>query len=472
MGSFFQKLFGGKRGFYQGGKKTKANRDFWNANSSFEDTATPDRDVLRARARWLKANNPIMASIDGAIVDNVVGQGITMQSRIGKAKLDDLIELRFSQWANNPLACDTAGLMNFYDMQKVLLSTRMVDGEVYIHLVWTKTGLQLQLIEADALDAGEDNGVEKGSDGRVTGYRFKIIGEDGRYGSETVVIPSHLIINYSKIERFTQTRGVSEYSQAILDIKNFSAYQSSTIMGARARSSVAYTIRADVSPTNNGVNTDDNIQEINGVLVYYLKQGESIDKQAPSGASDDYKSFVETTIRMIATARRVSYELAFKDYSKVNFASSRASLIQDNYRFDGEQNHMVNYVLQRVYANWLENEIMLGLIPIKLATFIKDPTQFLKAKWITPKRAWVDPLKDLLSIEKEIALNLTTQTDQAQRLGLDFEEVIKRKAREVEILKENDLYIDPIAVNSDIQSPHEEIAEVREMLEELISRER
>lgn len=40
-----------KRRFYEGGRITKANRDFWNANSPFEVTATPDRDILRFHSK-------------------------------------------------------------------------------------------------------------------------------------------------------------------------------------------------------------------------------------------------------------------------------------------------------------------------------------------------------------------------------------------------------------------------------------
>jgi len=454
------------RAFYEGGKKTDANRDFWNANSSFEQTATVDRDTLRARARWLFANNPIMANIDGAIVDNVIGQGITLQSRIGKKKLDDDIERRWKIWSEDKLLCDSMGKMNFADIQRVLLGTRMVDGEVYIYKRFTKEGLQLQVIEADALDGGEDNGVEKTPDGKIKAYRFKVADENGNYTSQTMSIPAEYIINYYKTERFSQDRGVSEYKQSIIDIKNFSGFQSATIMGARARASIAYTVKADLDPSSTGVTKEDlKLQEINGLMVYYLQKGESIDKQAPQGASDDYKAFTETTIRLIATARRVSYELAFKDYSKVNFASSRASLIQDNYRFDAEQKHFISYVLNDIYSTWLEVEILRGMIKIPAVKFMTDKTEFLKQKWIKPKRSWVDPLKDLLATEKEIAMNLTTQTDEAMAQGKDFEEILLQKKHEMELLKEHGLWVEP--ETKDNTSPTQDMADARIMIEEL-----
>ena len=460
-----------KRAFYEGGKKTLANKDFWNANSNFEQTATADRDTMRARARWLYSNNPIMANIDGAIVDNVIGQGIKLQSKIGKQKLDDEIERRWKIWSEDKRQCDAMKKLNFGDIQRVLLGTRMVDGEVYIYKIYTNEGLRLQLIEADALDGGQDNGVEKNPDGSIKAYRFKVANPDGTYSSNTMSIPEENIINYYKADRFSQDRGVSEYKQSIIDIKNFSGYQSSTISGARARSSIAYTVEGDLNPLNmGGTSTDDTkIQEINGLMVYYLRKGETISKTAPQGASDDYKAFTETTIRLIATARRVSYELAFKDYSKVNFASSRASLIQDNYRFDVEQAHFISYVLNDIYATWLEIEIMRGNIKIPLAKFTTDPTEFLKQSWVRPKRSWVDPLKDLLSTEKEIALNMTTMTQEAMSQGKDFEEILQEKAHEVEKLKEYGLWIEPEA--PDVKSPTQDMADARmfELEERLLS---
>jgi len=343
--------------------------------------------------------------------------------------------------------------------------TWLVDGEVYIYKRYTDEGLKLQVMEADALDGGQDNGVEKDGQGIITGYRFKVANPDGTYSSKTVTIPVEFMINYHKTERFSQDRGITEYKQSIIDIKNFSAYQSSTIQGARARASIAYTIQADINPASTGVTgatDDEKIQEINGLLVYYLKAGESINKTAPQGSSDDYKSFVETTIRLIATSRRVSYELAFKDYSKVNFASSRASLIQDNYRFDTEQEHFVTYVLNDIFSTWLEIEIMKGNIKIPLVKFMENKADFLKQRWIMPKRSWVDPLKDMLAIEKEIALNLTTQTEEAMARGKNYEDILKKKEEEMNLLKKYNLWVEPEP--SEQTSPTQDMADVRQII--------
>lgn len=415
-----------ERGFYEGGKKTKANSDFWNANSDFETTASPDRDTLRARARWLSANNAIMDNIDNAILNNVVGTGIRLQSNVdGKKKFNDEVEERWKNWSKKS-NCDLTKRLSFQDMQRVILRTRMVDGEIFIYKIITKEGLKLQLIESDNLDASRpDGGVELGSFGEVINYHFK------DKDNNTQTIPAVSMINYYMTDRASQYRGVSEYKQSILDIKNFSAFQSAVIMAQRARANIAYTVKQGGNPSNFGGETASKIHNINGVSVYYMNKGEEIGKLDPDGSPTDYTQFSEITIRSIATARKVSYELAFRDYSKVNFASSRASLLQDHKRFDHEQLHMVENILDEIYTEWLTIEVMSGRI--KANGFIKDPVKWNRPKWVFPKRDMVDPLKEVTAIEKEIKLNLTTETDVASARGQDYEEILTKKAEEMKL---------------------------------------
>jgi len=422
-----------ERGFYEGGKITQANQDFWNGTSDFETTAVTDRDRLRARARWLSANNPIMDNIDNAIINNVIGNGITFQSITGKDKFDTDVEERFKAWSNDKRQCDSSGKFTFSTIQRMLLKARMVDGEIFIYKRITKEGLKLQMIEVDSLDAGrQDGGIETDTAGVPTMYHF-VDANNVKYS-----IKGEYIINYFLAERATQQRGLSEYKQAIIDIKNFSAFQTASIQGARARANIAYSVKnSQTSGTPYGVATDSSsgvdkrIQTINGVSVMYLQQGESIDKLDPDSVATDYVQFSENTIRLMATARKVSYELTFRDYSKVNFASSRASLLQDFKRFDFEQTHLVDYILNDIYETWFETEVLLGRI--KARGYEKDPIKWIKPKWIMPKRDLVDPLKEVTAIEKKIKLNLTCETDVANSMGEDYEEILKKKQKEIEL---------------------------------------
>lgn len=414
------------RGFYEGGKITKANKDFWNATSSFEETAQPDRDRLRARARWLSGNNAIMDNIDNAIINNVVGKGIYLQSVTGKQKFDDNVELNWLRWCKNKNICDITGRFNFFVIQRMLIKSRIVDGEIFIYKIITKDGLKLQLIETDALDSSRsDGGIETDTYGKPVNYHF-IDSTNKAYS-----IKASSIIHYFLPERPTQYRGLSEYKQAILDIKNFSAFQSASIQGARARANIAYAVKNTGSGNALGADINTKIQSVNGVSVLYLNKGETIEKLDPDSVATDYAQFSEATIRSIATARKVSYELAFRDYSRVNFASSRASLLQDNKRFDFEQEDFVLNVLNDIFEAWFEVEVLRGTI--SAPSYEKDPSKYCRPKWIMPKRDLVDPLKEITAIEKKLKLNLTSEIDVANSEGEDYEEILRKKAKENEL---------------------------------------
>ncbi len=409
--NFFQKFL--VRTFFEGAKRTTATRDFANAsNQNFEDLAKTDRDTLRARARWLSANNPIMSNIDSTIINNVIGKGIELQS-------DKKIEEAFEKWA---LTCDLTGRRTLGDMQRLILQTRMVDGEIFIYKKPTKDGLKIQLIEADQIDsyAGE-GGLELNSDGKVTAYHFKT-------DSGTQKIDAKYIINYHKSDRVSQYRGVSEYIRSIIDIKNFQGFTTANIQALRARANIAYIVEGtDIDPAAFGATKEDDeqIQEINNAFVHYLNQGESIKALDSSTTPINYAEFVNSTVRMIATGRNISYELAFRDFSQVNFSSARASIIQDNKRFDSEQRHIITYVLEDIFKTWYEFEVLGGreLETIPVHT------------WIVPVRFWVRPKEDLSVVLDMIDRNLMTYTEAAKERGKVFEDILIQRQKEEELIE-------------------------------------
>lgn len=432
----FQKFL--LRTFFDGAKRTSATRDFANAsNQNFEELAKTDRDTLRARARWLSANNPIMANIDATIINNVIGKGIELQT-------DESIQTAFDEWQLN---CDLTGRRTFYDMQPLILQTRFVDGEIFIYKKITKDGLKLQLIEADQVDTySGESGLELNSDGKVTGYYFNT-------DSGTVKIDAKYIINYHKSNRPSQYRGVSEYSRSIIDIKNFQGFTTANIQALRSRANIAYVVEGDdVNPENYGAGTDtttnEQLQEINNAFVFYLNSGESIKSLDSSTTPINYAEFVEATVRMIATGRNISYELAFRDFSKVNFSSARASIIQDNKRFDSEQKHMITYVLNDIFKTWYEIEVLRGKTIKNMPTY----------SWITPAREWVQPAQDLDVILRKIENNLGAPEDAAKSLGLDYEDILKRKKKNIDMAKKilGDDYVPSSPENRSMVLPNEE----------------
>jgi lambda family phage portal protein len=442
-----------KASFYEGGKISKVNADFTNAVGTFEDTATFDRMEMIKRARWLHENNPIISNIDETLKNNVIGNGIKLKSLVTDKRIADEIELKYRARMESPDAYSLNGRLSGISAERTIFGARMMDGESIVNYVLTKdrnSPLKTQILEASNFDTSKVgdyiySGVEVNKD---TGKTKKLHFVDEFYNEFSLDAKNTLhIMNIEN--RASQVRGVSEYKQVILDLKNFMAYNTALIQNARVRANLPYYVTAD-NPTGaargNSTSSEPNqqLQMINGLMVHYLNKGEDLKQLDPKVAGDNHKDFLMMVIRLIASGRKLSYELAFRDYSQVNFASSRASLIQDNKRFDYEQLQHIITFKNPDFEKWLEAMVLSGnMQTITPAQYYANKSEYLKKSWIPPAREWVDPLKDISAIKEKLYLGMTTLTREVGKQGLDIEDIIKEKQQEKKLFEDAGLeYID------------------------------
>lgn len=436
-----------ERAYYEGAKQTRLNRDFNVTNNHFELQAGTDREMLKARARWLAANNPITKSIDKSIIKNVVGTGINLQSKIKEEnyknakQLNKEIETLWKEFTKKE-NFDITGRFSFHTMQSLILKTKMTDGEVLINKVYSsnkKFPLSFQLIESDQFasyttksNSNNDifSGIEVDSIGRPIKYHLK----DGINSFSSIAVDAKNIIHFYDSERATQYRGISDYAQTINNLKDFAAYNDSEIVKNRILSSfglfiktnnVAKSIMGD-KKTGDAQKSPEPIKQITAGMIKYLRQGEEIQTMQSNQLGSSYNDFITNTIRLIAAGRDISYELAFRDYSKVNFASSRASLIQDNKKFDIEQLMLITECLNPMFEAFMDSMVLAGRL-VMPKDYWENKHKYLQPTWVPPRREWVDPLKDIKAIEKEIELNINSATRAATARSVDIEDIIDEK---------------------------------------------
>ena len=119
------------------------------------------RDIIE---KGIFYNLSISKSIDKSIIKNVVGTGITLQSKISKDEVKNADELNkkiealwneFTKKEN----FDITARVSFRQFQKMLLKSKLTDGEILINCVWTKDKkfpIKFQLIEVDQLDTSKN----------------------------------------------------------------------------------------------------------------------------------------------------------------------------------------------------------------------------------------------------------------------------------------------------------------------------
>lgn len=455
--------------FYEAAKNTLASRDFNFADSEFENTASAGRNAMRARARWLYANDPIMYNIDETKKDEIIGDELQLQANTGNAKLDQAIEYRWQ--LNSEYAFEVTDTMYMGDFQRLLLGTRMTDGEAIVNHFYTRDSefpLKIQMIDVDSLATSTNtltsyygegflaktfyDGVEVNKYGKPIGYYFQ------KTNGQIVRLGANQITHYFNKHRSTQIRGITEYARCIIDQKNLYAMVQAAIQTKRARMNVAYAVESAPNahtPTgfgsghltqNNAQNAEDSrVEQINGVAVHYLRNGEKFVTIDPKVIGDDGNDLITAITRRTAAGRNVSYEFAFRDYTHVNKSSSRASNAGDYRMIEREQKEFIRNVMNPYYAKFIESQVLAGKLPISPSEFYANKTQILSHSFIPPEKRSSDPLEDQKVKMMKFYMGEITLKDMLASRGLDYETQIAQRNKEMEMLGINprDILISP-----------------------------
>lgn len=173
----------------------------WDARPQHVDADTlPILQQSRAGSRDLWMNTPIAIAALKRVRTNVVGFGLTMQSRIDRKFLglsdqaaddwEDQVEREFALWAESK-ECDVRRTCNFAELQAVALMSTLMNGDCFALLPSVKRpnmpyNLRVQLVEADFVcnpPTKEDTnscaqGIETDSWGAPKAYWIKYFPEN------------------------------------------------------------------------------------------------------------------------------------------------------------------------------------------------------------------------------------------------------------------------------------------------------
>lgn len=132
--------------------------------------------------------------------------------------------------------------------------------------------------------------------------------------------------------------------------------------------------------------------------------------------------FLRLTVRHIAAGLSVPYEILTGDLSQVNFSSIRAGLLEFRRRVEAIQNNVIIFQFCRpVWERWLTAAALSGEVDAR--GFARDPRAFMAAKWITPRKEFVDPLKDARAEIESINAGVMSRREAVAARGWDIEQL-------------------------------------------------
>jgi lambda family phage portal protein len=425
------------------------------------------RDTLRARARDLERNNDVAGSAIGAIIRNVVGTGIRPQARVRQKDSDEYderlnaqLEEEFAKWAKAS-NCDISGQQSFYELQAMILRRRVVDGEIFIHKVTPREKqripLELQVLESDLLDASLVRQTSDTSNAIVSGielnpyyrpvqYWFQAQSPDGyvTVGTSTPIKADRIIHLYSKI-RPSQIRGVSELAQVMIRMRETGEYLDAELVAAKIAACYALFVKKDL-PTNpvgrlaKDTTTNKRIDTIEPGMIEYLLPGEEIQAANPSRSATTVRDFTEIETRLIAAGMGMSYEVVSRDMSKSNYSSARQNHLEDRKTWLPMQAYMVEHFCRPIWEEFVKALVLSGRVDIP--DFWEDPERYFVCDWIAPGWAWIDPLKEVNALRAEVGSGMITLQQICAEKGLDWQEVLRQRAREQQYAQSLGLQLD------------------------------
>lgn len=474
---------------HQGASLTSPQLSSWLPVAASADAdLLPELGTLVARSRDLARNNGIAAAGVQTLVDNVVGTGLRLSALPDYKTLgrDDKwalswqrrTETLWREWSKST-QCDAARTLNFAGLTELMFRSQILNGDAIALPLWLRRpggrfATCLQIVEADRLSNPNGQldsdrlrgGIEYDGYGAPIAYHIRkshpgdylmgvasVAGEWERIPAFTAWGRPRVIHLHDK-ERSGQSRGKPDMSPVIQQFKMLDKYAGAELDAAVINAMMAAFIETEMDSETLlellGGTPEKAEQEIkkrnrgrpklkSGSIIP-LYPGEKMAPFMPARPAAQFEAFTVAVMRHIAASLGIPYELLLKDFSKTNYSSARAALLEAWRTFRGRREKLADYWAQVVYELWLEEAINAGLI--EAPDFYENRAAYTRSKWIGPGRGWIDPVKEAQAAQIRMDAGVSTLEAECAEQGTDWEEVLEQRAREQAKKKELGL-LDP-----------------------------
>jgi len=438
----------------------------------------PDLPTLVGRARDLNRNNGVAAATLQTLQDNVAGYGLRLSAVPDYRSLG-----RDIQWAEDwsrqveslwktyaeSCACDITHELDFAAMTQLVFRSAIENGEALALALWQERGdtpfhTCFQLVDSDRLSNPYGvlptstliGGVEKDTFGRplayyiqqmplwVGGWSYNVNYKWDRIPAETAWGRKR-VLHLRSQERVGQTRGRPLLTPVIEQFRMLDAYQRTELQSAIVNSLVAGVLEtpldSDTMSTLVGGNPSDYLAakneyrvQLEGGSVIPLYPGDKLTPFVPARPAVTFPAFVEALSRQIGSALGLPYELALKDFSKTNYSSARAALLEAWRFFMVRRQWLANNWARPVYRLWLEEAVNAGMIDAP--DYYANVAYYARSKWIGQGKGWIDPTKEAEAAQIRMQAGISTLEIECAEQGLDYQEVMEQQALEMRLRDE------------------------------------
>ena len=403
------------------------------------------------------------------------------------------VESRFTLWAESPDNWVDASRHNsFTELVRLAVGVHVAGGEVLAAVEWLRDAgrpfsTAIQMIDTDRLSSPPDRladprvsaGVEHDRHGAPIRYHIRVAHpsdwrrwDNYRWRAVRARKPwgRPQVIHIFEQNRPEQSRGVTEMVSALKEIRITKQFRDVVLQNAVVNATYAAAIESDLPSmeafaTIGGVDDPGKAMgsyvqqylsqvadysggaknlQLDGVKIPHLFPGTKLNLHPAGKGGPLGQEFEQSLLRYIAASLGVSYEQLARDYTQTNYSSARAAMAETWKRMAAVKRKVADRFATLVYRLWLEEAVNKRLLASLPAAARRDgwlyQSQRLDAlsrcEWIGASKGQIDELKETQAAVLRLQHNLTTQEQEAARLGQDWRALNRQRRREREMQEE------------------------------------
>lgn len=479
---FKARAFMALAGGYLGASKSRRGLKAWSPYGSDPDSAIlADLPALRERSRDLIRNSPLAVGALQTKITNVVGSGLTLQSRIDRDALgmDD-------ETADAWEAKTEREWRLFWDSKDVDI-TRQMNGDALTALVYRQAKengdvftllpriqikdrpykLRLQVIEADRVSNEKykrdseklAGGIKRDKHGAPTEYQILQQHPGNRRfvkGMKWKKVPAfgrtlglRNVIHLFLLTRPGQSRGVPDLAAVIEPLKQLDRYTEAEIMAAVVSGMFTVFIETesgesridltDLGDETGAESTDTDYKLASGSIVG-LAKGEKVHDTNPGRPNTSFDPFVMSVLRQIGVALQLPFEILIKHFTR-SYSAARAAIEEAYKYFLTERKWLADNFNQLIYEIWMFEAVAAGRIAAP--GFLADPATraaYLESEWIGPPKSQIDELKEVKAARERVDGGFSNRSRECLAMtGTDWQTTHRQQVKENEARKKDGL---------------------------------
>ena len=454
---------------FNGARALRQFKNWLASRGSPDGEILADLPRLRYRCRDLHKNNAIARAAEEAIIRNVIGPGLKMQTAVDYATLsrelnittdeaeklaDDFEQKIESAWHAyyNSTACDARGVSDGPEKTRLALSSVLQSGDVFATFPRVNGFPRLGLIEADQVQNPDGrfstsdlrDGVQIDEHGAPVGYWVNANQETWpqklqfipKYGNES---GRALILHLFREERPGQNRGIPWVAPVIEQLKNLDGYEKSEITAALVSSFLTYFIKKPLGASGNVLpGAQNETEEALGpdfqagpAAMLELPPGWDMVANNPARPNANAVGFIESVLKKIGSALGVPFEMLLSHYT-TSFTSARAARIEFWKTVMVWRSWLTENFLRVWYEEFLTDAIISGRVDAP-GFFASETLRraWAGSNWYGPALGQINEKIETDAIAAVIGIGGKSATAAfAEAYGTDYEDTIRAIKRE------------------------------------------